>query len=160
MSVRGRVINRFTCVLAQLDTQSTTVNATRQEPGLSYDPITGARVKGRAEREIQVTCQVETGSFEALQMIATGNAPLSSMTLVMHYEDLIDAGLMGEDNRPLVNVNDRLVRLLSYETGETEADFGRSPLYITEATPSGFGFGGRVNLLVCRLGDRAQGKRE
>lgn len=92
-------------------------------------------------------------------MTGTGNAPVSTLTLVFHYEDLEEAGLIGEDNRPIVHVNDRLVRIVNDDDGATASEF-RMPVYITEATPSGFGFGGRVNLLVCRLGDRAQGRRD
>lgn len=158
--MRGRLINPFIAVLGQLDTASTTYVPLRREPTISYDPVTGARTSGRAETEARCVCQVETGTFELQQMSPTGNVPLSNMTLVFHYEDLAGAGLIGPNNRPKINVGDRLKQILNVDDESVASDFARSPLYITEATPSGFGFGGRVNLLVCRISDRPQGQRQ
>lgn len=156
--MRGRILAPFLAELAQLDTQATTVNAVLQEPTVTYDPVTGARSGGRAEKLVRVRCQVETGTFQAQGMTPTGDIPRSSLTLVFHFEDLEAAGLIGPENRPMINVNDRLVRLLT-EDGIEQQSFVRSPVYVTEATPAGFGFGGFANLLVVRMGDRAQGVR-
>lgn len=156
--MRGRILAPFTAELAQLDSQATTVNAVLKEPTVRIDPVTGERTTGRAEKLTQVRCQVETGTFQAQDMAPTGDIPRSSLTLVMHFEDLEAAGLIGPENRPLINVNDRLVRILT-EDGVEQQSFVRSPVYVTEATPAGFGFGGAVNLLVVRFGDRAQGVR-
>ncbi len=153
--MRGRIICPFVAVLAQLDTKSTTYDPLFREPRVSIDTA-GQRTRERAETEKRCRCQVETGTFELQQMTAAGNAALSSLTLVFHFSDLDDAGLVGDDNRALINVNDRLLQLLRADDGGVEADFSKVPPYITEATPSGFGFGGRVNLLVCRLSDRPQ----
>lgn len=168
--MKGRILAPFVAVLAQLDTIATAANtpgydALFREPTTTID-VMGKRTKARKERLVECRCQVETGTYELQSMTPTGNAPLSQLTLVFHYEDLDAAGLIGDSNRPLVNVNDRLVKLLVDETGETATDFDKLPngqpavpVYITEATPSGYGFGGRVNLLVCRFGDRAQAQR-
>lgn len=156
--MRGRILAPFTAELAHFDSQATTVNPVLHEPTVTYDPITGARTTGRAEKLAQVRCQVETGTFQAQGMAPMGDIPRSSLTLVFHYQDLEEAGLIGPENRPLVNVNDRLVRILT-EHGVEQQSFARSPVFVTEVTPSGFGFGGAVNLLVVRFGDRAQGVR-
>lgn len=156
--MRGRIINPFVAVLGQLDTQTTTTSGLMREPAVSIDTA-GKRTVSRGERLVQCQCQVETGTYEAQTMTGTGNDPGSSLTLVFHYDDLEEAGLLGEQNRPLVQVNDRLVRLVRGEDGETASEFDRVPVYVTEATPSGFGFGGRVNLLVCRLSEQPQAKR-
>ena len=156
--MRGRILAPFTAELAQFDSQATTVNAALKEPTVRIDPVTGARTHGRAEKLTRARCQVETGTFQAQGMAPMVDIPRSSLTLVFHYEDLDTAGLIGPENRPMINVNDRLVRLLT-EDGVEQQSFVRSPVYVTEATPAGFGFGGAVNLLVVRFGDRAQGVR-
>lgn len=156
--MRGRILAPFLAELAQLDTQATTVNVTLQEPTVRIDPVTGARSTGRADKLTRARCQVETGTFQAQGMAPMGDMPRSSLTLVFHYQDLEEAGLIGPENRPMINVNDRLVRILT-EDGVEQQSFVRSPVYVTEATPAGFGFGGAVNLLVVRFGDRPQGVR-
>ena len=156
--MRGRSIFKFVSVLAQLDTQLTAVDPLLREPTTTID-LAGVRTKGRKERIVQCRCQVETGTFEQQGMTPMGNAPASSLTLVFHYDDLGDAELIGPLNRPLINVNDRLVRIEDLD-GEVMVDYARAPVYVTEAAPAGVGFGGRVNLLVVRLGDRPQAVRQ
>jgi hypothetical protein len=168
--MRGRIISPFVAVIGQLDTaaaaaESPGYDAIFREPETSID-VTGKRSKARRERVIQCRCQVETGTYELQQMTPMGNAPASSLTLVFHYCDLEEAELLVAGNRPTIKVNDRLIKLLVAETGDVATDFDKLPngatavpVYVTEATPSGYGFGGRVNLLVCRLGDRPQAQR-
>lgn len=154
--MRGRIICPFVAELAQLDTELTTTDPLFREVRSTID-LAGKRTKTRAEKPAKCRCQVETGTFELQSMTTAGNAPASALTLVFHFQDLEEAGLVdAETNRAKIGVNDRLVKILNAEDEKVACDFARVPVYITEATPSGFGFGGRVELLVCRMGDRPQ----
>lgn len=158
--MRGRIIFGFIVELAQLDTQATS-NAGAyddifREPKLTKD-AQGRRVSGRQEKLVQLPCQVETGTFQALQMTPIGNAPPSKMTLVFHFRDLEERDLVAADTgQALIRVNDRVTQILTRD-GRVEQTFPNPPgLFVIEATPSGFGFGGRKELLVVRCGDRPQ----
>lgn len=164
--MRGRLLNVFLAELAQLDTAATAAGPPGydpifREPKVSYDDA-GTRSTGRREKAlVRLPCQVETGTFEALRMTPTGDAPRSQLTLVFHFRDLEQAGLVDADNRPTIRVNDRLNAIYDKAGAVVMQRFANPPgLFATEVTPSGFGFGGRVNLLVVRFGDRAQGRQE
>lgn len=159
-TVRGRIIFGFIVDLAQLDTQATAAAGAYdhvfKEPVVTRDPQ-GRRVSGRKESTIRLPCQVETGTFQAQQMTPTANAPASKMTLVFHFRDLERLKLIdGATGQATIRVNDRVVQILTKD-GRIEQVFPNPPgLFVIEATPSGFGFGGRKELLVVRCGDRPQ----
>lgn len=163
--MRGRLINVFTAELAQLDTSATAAgppgyDPVFKEPKVSYDS-TGRRESGRKEKLVRLPCQVETGTFETLRMTPTGNAPASQITLVFHFKDLEQCGLVDDKHRPTLRVNDRLSAILDRAGEIVQQAFPYPPgLFATEVTPSGFGFGGNVNLIVMRFGTRAQAKTE
>lgn len=163
--MRGRLIFPFIAELARLDTEATAAGSPGyddifREPKVSYEPG-GVRVVGRKEKPLRMRCQVETGTFEALRMLPTGDSPRSQFTLVFHYADFEKAGLVDANNRTPIHVNDRLVAIYDKGGITKMSDFPNPPgVFATEVTPSGFGFGGRVNLLVVRFGDRVQGRQE
>jgi len=161
--MKGRIVAPFLASIAQLNTAATAANTPGydslfSEPDTTID-VLGNRATARQETIVQCRCQVESGTFERQQMTPMGNAPASQLVLVFHWSDLTDANLVGADNRPKLQVNDRLVQIIRIEDNVVMTDFSLVPVYITDATPSGYGFGGSVNLLICRFGDRPQAQR-
>jgi hypothetical protein len=83
--MRGRLINPFLAELARLDTAATAADPDGAGPLTSgYDPDFKETVvlpaAGSARREqppIRLQCQVEIGTFEALQQLASGASPNS-----------------------------------------------------------------------------------
>lgn len=173
--MRGRLINPFLAELAQLDTVATAADPDGAGAETSgYDPdfrepikVTGSDgLPESARRElapILVPCQVEIGSFEVMQQLASGNTPDSRVVLVFHFADLENMGLVDPSTgEALIRVNDRLIALrrLADESLIQQVRTKSGGLYITEAQPQSFGLaGGDRNLLVCTFEEREQGYR-
>jgi hypothetical protein len=108
---------------------------------------------------IKIPCQVEPESFEALHMVGAGNEPTSHVQVVLHFRDLESLGLVdAASGRALIGPGDRLSGFYDREGHLVQT----ADLYVTEARPSGFGFGllrPRRNLLVLTLEARAASTR-
>ena len=170
--MRGRLINPFLAELARLDTVATAADPDGPGPLTSgYDPdfketvivpATGERgTDARKEMpSIRIPCQVEVGTFEALQQLASGNSPDSKVTLVFHFRDLERTGLVDPGTGDaLLRVNDRLVAI--YELAGRLVQAIRTPpgLYATEVQPQSFGLGLSRNLLLVTFEERELGVR-
>jgi hypothetical protein len=158
----------FAAELARLDTAGM---AAGPPPG--YDPdfdepilvdTDGDGVGVPLRRElppIRVRCQVEPQLLEDQVQTAGGNVPRSRMGLVFHYRELERRGLVDETSgEALIRPGDRLVAI--YDVRGQLVQAMRTPLYVTEARPIGFGLSSRRplrNLLLCVLEDRPQGSR-
>jgi hypothetical protein len=101
------------------------------------------RALGRIElAEIRVPCQVETVQVEDLQQFPAGDSPNSNIRLVFHTMDLNRLSLINAaNNKPLIAINDRLVRLESITPGSISYPFEDPGLYIFAMIPASFGFG-------------------
>jgi hypothetical protein len=171
--MRGRLINPFLAELAQLDTVATAEDPDGAGPLASgYDrdfketvivPDTGWR--GRDARQekplVQIPCQVEVSSFGELQELLTGMSPRSHLVLVFHFQDLERMGLVDPGSGDaLLRVDDRLVAIRDYHTGELVQAVRTPPgLYITEVQPQSFGIGLRRNLIFAIFNERALGPK-
>ena len=127
---RGSLIFPFLVEIAQLDTVAT--EADPDGPGeltSGYDPIFNEVVKlrspdlgGRSARLektiITLPCQWEVQNFEQQRQLPSGNAADTVTRIVLHFEDLEDGGLLAPDGSSLININDRIVRLLRCPFGE------------------------------------------
>lgn len=91
-------------------------------------------------------------------MTELANAPATALVLIAHLHDLEVAGLVDDEGRASIRVNDRAVRILALDGYVTHVFKNPPGVYITEVGPAGFGYGGRANLLLMRLGDRAQAR--
>lgn len=171
--MRGRLINPFLAEIARLDTVATAQDPDGAGPLTSgYDsdfketvlvPDTGWRGHDarREESPILVPCQVEVQSFGELQELLTGMSPRSHLVLVFHFEDLERMELVDPDSGDaLLHVDDRLVSIRDYHTGEVVQAVRTPPgLYITEVQPQSFGLGLRRNLLLATFNERALGPK-
>jgi hypothetical protein len=166
--MRGRLINPFLAEIAQLDTAATATDPDGPGPlTTGYDPDFKETVvlpaSGDARREkppLRVLCQVEVGTFEALQQLATGNSPNSKVTLVFHFRDLERMGLVDPaTGDALVRVNDRLAAIRDLGGNLVQAIRTPPGLYATEVQPQSFGLGLCRNLLLVTFEERELGVR-
>lgn len=165
--MRGRLINPFIAELAQLDTVATAADPDSVGPLTSgFDPDfretvvvpagDGRGIDARKEKPpLRIPCQVEVGTFEALQALASGNSPNSRVTLVFHFRDLEQMGLVDPGTgEALLRINDRLVAVHDLSGNLVQAVRTPPGLYATEVQPQSFGLGLSRNLLVVSFQQR------
>ncbi len=169
--MRGRLINPFLAELARLDTVATAADPDGPGPLTSgYDPDfketvvlptpAGGQDARREQPPIRLRCHVEIGTFEALQQLASGAAPNSKVTLVFHFRDLEQLGLIDPGTGDvLLRVNDRLVAIRDLAGNLVQAVRTPPGLYATEVQPQSFGLGLCRNLLLVTFDERELGVR-
>lgn len=155
---RGRLIRPFLAELAQLDTEATAAaggyDAAWRTTKVKYED--GQRVPAqRYKPPIHVVAQVEDSSHRAQQQAASGNIPASRYTLVLHFSELERRELLDPKGEPRIRTNDTFGAIFTLGGGFVQRF--DPPLFITEVRPSGFGLGGRRNLLLLTCADRPQG---
>lgn len=148
MTIRVPLINPVNAVIYRLDIQGTWAVDPPGSMTTGYDyllrePVVsrtgGARSVARAElAAIRVPCQVEIQSFEQLQMVFGGNAPVTNIALVFHRRDLERLTLLDSNKKCLLKPADRISHI--EKSGRTVNTFEQS-LYIYEVRPKSWGFG-------------------
>lgn len=89
--------------------------------------------------------------------MASGNAPESQLTLVFHFAELEDRGLVdAATGEALIRVNDRLSALKRLD-GALVQKIPAPGLFATEPQIGGLGIAGRRNLLIVSFDVRPQG---
>lgn len=176
MGYRGRLINRFTARLGVLDAEATGADPDTEGPATSgYDDVfrvpvlvsteaapTTGEVR-RLELEQDLPCQVEDDTWEALQMMRSGDSPRTQVTIVFHFRDLEEREVVDERGEATCpKKGDRLVGIYQAD-GETLVQAmpeGDEALYCTQVAPRSFGLsGGKRNLLVCTFERRDTSQR-
>jgi hypothetical protein len=163
--MRGRLLFVFYAEFVRVDASAMTTAPSALDPDfreprlVSGDPDAIATT-GRPELPpVKVPCQVEPESFEALHMIGAGNEPTSKVQVVLHFRDLEGLGLVDPSTgRALIAPGDRMTGFYDRAGRLVET----ADLYVTEARPTGFGFGllrPHRNLLVVVLENRAASAR-
>lgn len=166
---RGRLIFPFKLDIAQLDTNATAVitdggyDEDFREP-IMVPPVSGSGRGTISRSENIVTCraQIEPGTFEELEMMVNGRSPSSQITVIMHYRDLEDAGLVeATTGRPMIRVNDRLDAIKHDLTEELIEQIPNPPgLFVTQVQSRGFGLSSlQRNLLLVTFETRDLGVR-
>lgn len=176
MAYRGRLIFPFLAELHQLDTEATAQDPDGAGPLTSgYDPDFREPIRipqpgqqlgisARVEKApIRLECQVEPGTFEAIQQLFSGNVPQGLMQLVFHYAELESRGLVDSaSGDAMIRTGDRLGAIYDIKNNLVQEIRNPPGLYITEAKPIGFGLNSahpHRNLLLVTLEDREQGAR-
>ena len=170
---RGRLIFPFLADIYRMDFAKTAEPVGSLLPsGFDTDfretvpvPQVGQQVGPSSRKEkavVRLPCQVEPDSWEALQEYLSGNVPRSEVTLIFHFRDLENRGLVDVNGRALIQVDDRLGGL--YRTNGTLVQNVPNPpgLFVKEARPIGLGLNGNEphrNLLLVAFSDREQGTR-
>lgn len=163
--MRGRLINRFVCVLARLDAAATAAVA-----GGGYDPDFRAVVPvangtqlgstSRRERaEVRIPCQLDRVTWGGNNLRRSGNKVEADIIVTLHWPDLERLGLIGTDGRPDIRCGDRIVSIET-DAGAIEESFANPPgMFVHDTERAGHGlspFGGaRSNLLnlYCAFGE-------
>lgn len=173
--MRGRLIFPFLVELAPLDTAATESTDPDGAGPLTggYDVLFREPVKVRADSDdqfgvkarvegasIQLPAQIEPDQFELLQMMLSGESPASGrFSVVLHFSDLEDAGLVNADGTPAIKKRDRLTRILSIAGDLVEAIAYPPGLYVEQVLSRGWGLGGAVptrNLCFVDFAGRSQ----
>ena len=113
-----------------------------------YEDATGKRVSAqRYGEQIRVPCQVEVKSFEELQQVFQGDAPVTKMCFVLHMSDLVLLGLVRDDpgcalhGGLKIKKNDRIDAIEVHGIpGEVAVPLA-TPLYIYRIDPGSWGMG-------------------
>jgi hypothetical protein len=175
--MRGRLIFKFLAELCRLDTAST---ANTDPDGVGpltggYDPdfkesvLMDRNDDGIGERvriehpPIRIPCQVDTKALEELRMLASGNAPRTTVDLVFHFKNLEKLGLVdATSGEVMIQIGDRLSGIYDL-CGSLIQEVHTPPgLYVTSVAPFGFGLNlakPSRNLLLVTFEDRMQGAR-
>jgi hypothetical protein len=112
---------------------------------------------------VRVPCQVDTKAIEELRMLASGNAPRTTVDLVFHFKNLEQLGLVdAATGDAMIRPGDRLAGI--YDLCGSLIQAVRTPpgLYVTKTAPFGFGLNlakPSRNLLLVTFEDRMQGTR-
>jgi hypothetical protein len=163
--MRGRLIRPAVVELLQVDT-----DATSADPGVDgldsgYDEDFGepAKVDGESVLKykddlIRLHAQVEVNEYDHQQAASIGQDKKARVTLVFHFQELEDLGLVDEDTgEPLIRVNDRLVAMYKAADESLIMKFEKPYLYATQVRPYGPGLGGERNLLIVDFNTRDAG---
>ncbi len=160
--MRGRLIFQFIAEIYPLKAGgSFDVDPDFKEPVVtSLDNADPQRNEGLPFR---LPCQVNSKSFEELNMTASGNSPKSHIELLFHFRDLEKKGLVDEKSGlALLKPGDRLQAIYDIR-GHMVLTIKTTPgLFIVEARPIGFGlcrFHPKRNLLLVSFDSRATSTR-
>jgi hypothetical protein len=166
---RGRLIYPFTVELWQLDTAATEADPDGAGPLTSgYNEILREPVKvlgdpddqgGESARvesgPLYVPAQIEPAMFERLNMMLSGESPVSRFGIVLHYEYLERNSLLDGDGKPLIRKSDRLASISNYITGALIEEIPNPPgLFVHEVQSRSFGLGTERNLVLISFEDR------
>jgi hypothetical protein len=167
--VRGSLLYVFLAELHRLDRRSPGPNSPVQMDDEFREPIridrNGDGVGKERRHELPpvfVPCQVEPEKFEEQRLLPSGNAPDSTLDLVMHFRDLEHMGLVDGAGNAVIAVGDRLGGIYTRSMRPEWTVRNPPGLFVTQVRPSGFGLGlgrARRNLLIVTFTERALGAR-
>ena len=161
--MRGRIIQKFVCVLRRLDPA-----ATAAVPGGGFDPVfnevipvdDGTQLGSPSRREqaaLRLTCQLDRDPRLGMDLLTRGgHQDSSTLVIVLFMQELENMGLLGADGKPEIQSGDR-VEEIQDRHGNTMLAFPEPPgMFVHEAAPQGYGLAAfsvpKINLftLTCR----------
>ncbi len=155
--MRGRLIFKFLAEIYRLDTST---SATNYDDDFKESVKTDTQCIRNKHPPIRIPCQVEDKLFEEMQLLASGHVPRTRVDLVFHFRDLERLELIDDAGQARIRIGDRLSAI--YDVTGSLVQQMRSPLYVTEARPIGFGLdllNPSRNLLLVTFEPRASGTR-
>lgn len=177
-ATRGRLIRPIMIELARLDTLATSLTQPDADADSGTSPgyhsnfrevrvlppndqtAVGAPRGDSARREKCIRClaQWEVNNFDFTQQWASGSSPSHRIGLVFHYRDLEKRGLLDDNGRALIHVNDRVSAVFHAKSGKLIQRFDVTEgqgLFITEVEPGSMGLSGQHrNILLATAEDR------
>jgi len=159
MRYRGRLVHPFLVEMFQLDLEGmdeeSGLDPDYHEPTLSSTPDGRGELKRRELPPIRIPAQIEPDSFNRQTMRELGDVKAGVFGVCFHFADLEQMGLVDlETGIAKIHPSDRMGAIYEMD-GKLVQQFPAPPgMYVTEATPTGFGLGGKRNLLLVRLQSR------
>lgn len=136
-------------IVYRLDIQATWAEDPPGPKSTGYDYIyrepvveraSGVRSVNRVESAaVSVKAQMETSTYEELQLALGGNNQATDQTFVLHRKDLATAGLLDSNNECVFKPGDRIDHI-EQPLGTTVLTYSK-PLYIYAIRPGSQGFG-------------------
>ena len=150
MAYRGRLIHPFDVEMYRLDLAAMAAAGKLDE---DYREVKGARIE---MLPVLIPAQIEPDAFQRQMRKELGDVKAGVFGLTFHFADLEDLGLVdAATGIALIRPNDRMGAIYESGGGPLVQQFPDPPgMYVEEATPSGFGLGGKRNLLIVRLMSR------
>ena len=159
MRYRGRLIHPFQVEMYQLDLEGmdeeSVLDEDYGEPTLASTPDGRGELNRKELPPIRIPAQIEPDSFQRQMMRELGDVKAGVFAVCFHFADLERMGLVDiETGIAKIRPSDRMGAI--YEMGGTLAQQFPNPpgMFVTEATPTEFGLGGKRNLLLVRMQSR------
>lgn len=157
--MRGRLIQRFVCVLRRLDT-----TATSTVPGGGYDPEFGEPINvddgsqlGAASRReqaaIRLQCQLNRDPRLGVDMMTRGgHKEQSKLEIVLFMEELENGGYLKSSGEPDINAGDRIEAIETIH-GANVITFVQPPgMFVKNGELAGYGLNmlgtPKINLFI------------
>jgi hypothetical protein len=162
--MRGRLIQRFVCVLRRLD-----ATATAAVVGGGYDDVwrttrpveDGTQTGSPSRREgaaIRLPCQLDRRTWGGINERRSGKEIEAQIIITLHWPDLVAAGLIAADGTPQIQQGDR-IEAIETRLGAVEETFADPPgMYVHDLERAGHGLAAfgtpKTNLLFlyCNFG--------
>lgn len=148
-STRVPLIAPVWVVFYRLDIQATWAEDPPGDKDSGYDELfrepvisrtAGARHVPRVETgPVYVKAQMETSTYEELQLALGGDNKATDQTYVLHRQDLAAAGLLDSNNECVFKPGDRIDHI-EEPLGTTVLTYSK-PLYVYRVLPGSQGFG-------------------
>jgi len=159
MAFRGRLINKFVCVLRRFDAEGV------ESAGGFDDDFQVVKPGERLEQDaVRIPCQLDRRSWGRDEMTVSGHEKNSDIILTLHWPDLERLGLIDTDGNPMIAQGDR-IEAIETVSGDTEESFPDPPgMFVVHLERAGHGlsaFGSpRTNLLYlyCAFASKSTSK--
>lgn len=167
MGYRGRLIWPAQVRISRLDTAATKANDLGQPSG--YDRITREPIRTTSGTDsrvyldpIALPCQFQPkmGKFNELAQFPGGRELEYKVHILLHYQDLENAGLVRPSGEVAIQPSDRLDALYRADGVTLVRNFADSPLYVVHTQDRSLGLSGlERNLCLVYFNDRVEGAR-
>ncbi len=160
--MRGRLINRFICVLRRLD-----ATATAAVVGGGFDDVwrvpkpvdDGTQFGASTRREmdaLRIRCQLDRRAWGLMTPKPSGTEVNTDIFITLHWPDLVAAGLIGATGEPEIQLGDR-IEAIETLAGDIEETFANPPgMYVHDIERAGHGLAAfgvpKTNLLILHCG--------
>lgn len=169
--MRGRLIQRFWCVLRRLDTQATSTvpsggyDSEFGEPVMVDDGTQLGSSSRREEAAIRLQCQLNRDPRLGIDIMTRGgHQEDSKLEIVLFMEELETGGYLQSDGKPDIHAGDR-IEAIEDLAGNTVVTFDEPPgMFVKNGEFAGYGlnmFGvPKINLFVLTCMPEEKGATE
>lgn len=167
--MRGRLIRPALVEIEQLDTAETAADPGVMGLNSGYDTEFGepatqqtagvtASLRKNKTDNLMLHAQVEVNKYNSQNAASVGHDQQALVTLVFHFSELEELGLINDDGEPTIRAGDRLVAMYRLD-GSLMMRYNKPYLYVKQPRPYGPGVGGDRNLLIVDFATRDVGQQ-